>query len=152
MEMNLVDRHAVNLCLGFCQLAEYGEAFRLNAIRQRRRFDNRRDFLQAAVLVMMVMARRIDEMLVAVRTVMFVMMMVLMIVPAVVRMVMTFRIKNYVVIDRLNSQLGNGFADEGISFQLQRSHGVLKGVEGHAGLQKHAGEHIAADAGKTIEV
>ena len=75
MEMNLVDRHAVNLCLGFCQLAEYGEAFRLNAVRQRRRFDNRRDFLQAAVLVMMVMARRIDEMLVAVRTVMFVMMM-----------------------------------------------------------------------------
>ena len=85
---------------------------------------------------MMVMARRIDEMLVAVRTVMLVMMMVLMAVRAVVRMVMMFRIKGYVVINRLNSQLGNGFADEGIAFQLQRGHGVLKGIEGHAGLQK----------------
>lgn len=98
---------------------------------------------------MMVMARRIDEMLVAV---MFVMMMVLMAVRAVVLMVMRFRIKGYVVINRLNPQLGNGFADEGIAFQLQRGHSVLKGIEGHAGLQKHADEHIAADTGKAIEV
>lgn len=32
MEMNLVDGHAVNLCLSLGQLTEYGEAFRLNAI------------------------------------------------------------------------------------------------------------------------
>ena len=61
MEMDLVDRHAVYLGFGFSQGLEDGQALGLDIFIDRGAFDDLRDFRQAPVLMVVMMACRIDE-------------------------------------------------------------------------------------------
>ena len=161
MEVYLVDGDAMHLGFGFCQGLEYGQALGLDIVLDRRTFDDLGNFRKAPVLMVMMMARHIDEMALAgqlfpmMRVVFMVfvsLFMVVMLMMVVSPVVMTFCIEEDIIIDRLDAQLVDTVAHQVIAHQVQRGHGLFKGFKGNAGLDEHADEHIAADTGKAIEV
>lgn len=176
MEMDVADGHAVYFGFGFGQCLEYGQALLFDVFRKRRGFDDSRDFCQSPVLMMVMMARSIDEgsrrlygltvivVIVVVMVVMAVFMIVIMVVMTffvivvmmaffVIMMVMVlFRVEEDIIIHGLDAQFVDRLADQGIAVQSQLCHGFLKFFKGNAGLDQHADEHIAADAGKAVKI
>ena len=161
MEVYLVDGDAMHLGFGFCQGLEYGQALGLDIVLDRRTFNDLGNFRKAPVLMVMMMARHIDEMALAgqlfpmmhvVFMVFVLLFMVVMLMMVVSPVVMMFCIEEDIIIDRLDAQLVDAVAHQVIARQIQRGHGLFKGFKGDAGLDEHADEHIAADTGKAIEV
>lgn len=168
MEMDVADGHAVYFGFGFGQCLEYGQTLLFDVFRKRGGFNDSRDFCQPPVLMMVMMARSIDEgsrrlygltvivVIVVVMVVMAVFMIVIMVVMTffviVVMVMVLFRFEEDIIIHGLDAQFVDRLADQGIAVQSQLCHGFLKFFKGNAGLDQHADEHIAADAGKAVKI
>lgn len=164
MEMDVADGHAVYFGFGFGQCLEYGQTLLFDGFCKRGGFNDSRDFCQPPVLMMVMMTRSIDEgsrrlygltVIVVVVVVMAVFMIVIMVVMTffVIMMVMVlFRVEEDIIIHGLDAQFVDRLADQGIAVQSQLCHGFLKFFKGNAGLDQHADEHIAADAGKAVKI
>lgn len=166
MEMDIADGYAVYFGFRFGQGLEYGQALLFDFFRKRRGFDDGRDIGQSPVLMMVMMARGIDEgscrlhglavivMVVVTVAVAFFVAVVVMMTFFMVMMVMMvlFRVEEDIIIHRLDPQFVDRLADQGIAVQSQLGHGFLKFFKGNACLNQHADEHIATDTGKTVKI